>query len=131
MRHLMLVSLLLTLITGCTQSAPEIKDTGEPGVIKAFIFLDNNHNGAFDAGEEKLQGKVYYSQQISCPPGDASKLTIQSTGSDDVVRFDRLKPGTYCIGMYGNFSQTTPSVRQISLSSNQEVVVAFGLIEKP
>ncbi len=131
MRKYLLVLLLFLSLTGCSTATPTVTDTGEPGSIKALIFFDANHNGALDSGEQGVQGQIILSQQLSCPPSDASKITRQPTTPDGWAVFSNLKPGKYCVGADVNVAATTRGVVEIYVSSNQEAQASFGVAEKP
>jgi hypothetical protein len=131
MRRLLLIFILFLFVSGCSAATPEIKDTGQPGSIKIFVFLDANHNGIVDPGEEGLQTQVFITQQLSCPPTDVTKLIKQPTGPDGLTTFKNLKAGRYCVGQFGNYAMTTRAVVEVFLSSDQEAQTAFGLGEKP
>ena len=131
MRKYLLLILLFLSLSGCSVATPTITDTGEPGSIKALIFFDANHNGVLDTGEQGVAGRIMLSQQLSCPPSDATKITRQPTEPDGWAVFSNLKPGKYCVGADVNVAATTRGVLEAYLSSKQEAQVSFGLADMP
>jgi uncharacterized protein (DUF2141 family) len=120
--------LFFLLVAGCN-SAPEIVDNGKPGQIKVIIYLDDNRNSAMDAGEPGLTDKVGISQDVSCPASSMDNVTVVETASSGETVFSNLKPGRYCVAYMGDKGLTTKLTKEVNLSSDQVLMVAFGLTE--
>lgn len=120
--------LLFILLPACS-SPPAFVDNGNPGQIKVFVYYDDNQNGAMDTDETGAQAKFCISQDISCPPASQEKITSSMTNVDGVGLFKDLKPGRYCVSPFSNgLSMTTKMTQEVYVSSDQELVVMFGVV---
>jgi len=117
-------------MTSCSSSPQAFTDNGKPGQIKAVVFYDANANGILDQGETGLVDRVSISQDISCPPSNVKNITNEDTNNNGEAVFKDLKPGRYCVAYMGSKGVTTKLSAEVFLSSEQEVQVNFGLLEK-
>jgi uncharacterized protein (DUF2141 family) len=120
--------LFLLLLAGCS-SAPEIVDNGNPGQIKVVGYLDENRNCTMDAGEPGLTDEVGLSLDVSCPAGSMDRVIVAETDSSGETVFTNQKPGRYCVANMGDKGLTTKLTNEVNLSSDQVLLVAFGLTE--
>jgi uncharacterized protein (DUF2141 family) len=128
MKQIFSIFLLLVLLPACS-SQPVFVDNGNPGQIKVFVYYDDNQNGAIDTDETGAQTKLGISQDISCPPASQEKITSITTNVDGVGLFEDLKPGKYCVLPFSNGqSMTTKMTQEVYVSSDQELVVMFGVV---
>jgi uncharacterized protein (DUF2141 family) len=128
MKHLFSFVLILVLLTGCS-SQPAFVDIGSPGQIKVFVYYDDNQNGTMDTDETGAQAEFGISQDISCPPASQEKITAIMTNIDGAGLFKDLKPGRYCVSPFSNgLSMTTKMTQEVYVSSDQELVVMFGVV---
>ncbi len=128
MKQIFSFFLLLVLLPACS-SQPAFVDNGNPGQIKVFVYYDDNQNGVMDTDEAGAQAKLGISQDISCPPASREKITSIMTNVNGVGLFKDLKPGRYCVVPFSNgLSMTTKMTQEVSLSSDQEPVVMFGVV---
>ena len=119
---------MATLIVGCGTNQ-EIIDNGKPGQIKVIVFHDENRNGVMDQGELGLVDRVGIGQDISCPATNLDKVNRSDTNSSGEAEFSELNPGVYCVMYMGSRGSTTKLTVEISLSSEQNEVVAFGVTD--
>jgi uncharacterized protein (DUF2141 family) len=129
MKKLVLIG-LLGIMLACCASAPTITDNGNPGQIKAIVFYDTNRNGKLDSGETGSQTRIAISQDVSCPPQNDQSITWTATDANGVAVIKDLKPGKYCVFADGNMGATTQMTLDVYLSSDQEVVVTFGVVKE-
>jgi hypothetical protein len=129
MKKLILFGLLGVMLAGCA-SAPTITDNGNPGQIKAIVFYDTNRNGKLDSGETGPQIRVGVSQDVSCPPSNDQLIHWTATDANGVALIKDLNPGKYCVFADGNLGATTQMTLEVYLSSDQEVVVTFGVVKE-
>jgi uncharacterized protein (DUF2141 family) len=115
---------------GCGKQ-PTYTDNGNPGQIKVTVFYDDNRNGTMDRGETGAPVEVGISQDISCPPSNQYKNTYSGTDADGVALFENLEPGKYCVGLNGNYSNTTRMNLEVYVSSDLRAVVSFGIARGP
>ena len=118
------------LLAGCEQQ-PTYTDNGNPGAIKATVFFDDNKNGTMDGNETGAPVEIGVSQDISCPPSSLDKNTFSRADTTGVAFIGSLKPGKYCVGLNGNYSNTTRMNLQVFVSSDLITVVAFGIVREP
>jgi uncharacterized protein (DUF2141 family) len=121
-RYLVFVT-LFALLTGC-QSQPPYVDNGNPGQIKAIVFMDANQNGVMDAGEAGLPAQVSISQEISCPPTAQPKRV--DTDAAGVHVFKDLKPGKYCVIQFSDYTITSKMTQEVYVSSDTVVTVMWA-----
>ncbi len=130
-RILLLLCIILSyMLAGCDKQPPYI-DNGNPGQIKVFVFYDDNRNGAMDGGEAGVPAEVGISQDVSCPPSSRDKNTYSKADGNGIALFENLKPGKYCIGLNGNYNNTTKMNQEIFVSSDLRIVVLFGIAREP
>ena len=120
----------LALLTACNSQATFV-DNGNPGQIKVVVYYDDNQNSKFDADETGTQAEFGISQDISCPPTSLDKITAIMTNVNGVGLFKDLEPGKYCVAPFSNsLSMTTKMTQEVYVSSDQELVVMFGVIRQ-
>ncbi len=124
----LLIFLLLSVLPGACKSQPPITDNGNPGRIKVITFYDDNRNGQLDGSESGNSIRMGVSQDISCPASSLDKVTQLDSNANGVGVFENLKPGKYCVSLIGNYDMTTKMNPEVSLSSDQEIVVRLGLL---
>ncbi|MFT3890505.1 MAG: SdrD B-like domain-containing protein [Anaerolineales bacterium] len=122
-RLLVFVLVLVLLITACGKDEFAYTDNGNPGQIKAFVFVDSNQNGVLDSGEKKLPTKVSISQEVSCPP--TSQPTWVDTDANGEYLFDKLKPGKYCVIQLSDYNITSKMTPMVYVSSDTTTVVTW------
>jgi hypothetical protein len=128
MKQIFSFFLLLVLLPACS-SQPAFVDNGNPGQIKVFVYYDDNQNRAMDTDETGAQAKLGISQDISCPPASQEKITSIMTNVNGIGLFKDLKPGRYCVLPFSNgLSMTTKMTQEVYVSSDQELVVMFGVV---
>ena len=125
MKPLILFTLFLTLLIGC-DSQPAFVDNGDPGQIKAVVFYDNNKNSVMDSSETGAPLRVAISQEVSCPPSGIPNFVETDVNGESL--FTDLKPGKYCVFVDNNSGMTTKMTQEVYLSSDQELVVMFGIV---
>ena len=127
-KHLFSFVLILVWLTGCS-SQPAFVDNGNRGQIKVVVYYDENQNGTLDASETGTQAAFGISQDISCPPASLDKITAIMTNVNGVGLFTDLEPGKYCVAPFSNsLSMTTKMTQEVYVSSDQELVVMFGVV---
>ena len=125
MKRLFSFVLLLALLTGC-RSQPAFVDNGNPGQIKAVVFYDGNTNGVMDGSEIGAPMRVAISQEVSCPPSGTPNFVETDVNGQSL--FMDLKPGKYCVFVDNNSGLTTKMTQEIYVSSDQELVIMFGIV---
>ena len=124
------LNFVFLFVTACAPAKPAFIDNGNPGQIKVVVFYDNNQNGVMDTSEGGAQVKLGVSQDISCPPGNQEKITSIMPDINGVGVFENLKPGRYCVLPFSNgIPMTTKMTQEVYLSSDQELVVMFGMLK--
>src|SRR5687767_13787732 len=126
MKPLILFTLFFTLLIGCG-SQPAFVDNGNPGQIKAVVFYDGNTNGVMDGSEIGAPMRVAISQEVSCPPSGTPNFVETDVNGQSL--FMDLKPGKYCVFVDNNSGLTTKMTQEIYVSSDQELVVMFGIVQ--
>lgn len=130
-KRLFLLYVFLTHgLAGCA-TKPTYTDNGHPGQIKAAVFYDDNRNGTMDGGEIGAPVEVGISQDISCPPSSQDKNTFSSADINGIALFENLKPGKYCVGLNGNYNNTTKMNLDVYVSSDLRSVVSFSIAREP
>ncbi len=131
MKRLLLLCIILSyMLAGCgTQST--YTDNGKPGQIKVFVFYDDNKNGEMDNGEAGAPVEAWIAQDISCPPASRDKETYSSADASGIALFENLKPGKYCVGLNGNYNNTTKMNQEVFVSSDLRTIVPFGIVREP
>jgi uncharacterized protein (DUF2141 family) len=125
MKLLMWFTVFFTLLAGCS-SQPAFVDNGNPGQIKAVVFYDDNKNSTMDAGEIGAPLRVAISQEVSCPPSGTPNF-VETDANGETI-FTELKPGKYCVFVDNNSGMTTKMNQEGYVSSDQELVVMFGVV---
>jgi uncharacterized protein (DUF2141 family) len=120
--------LVFVLLAGCGKQ-PTYTDNGNPGQIKVVTFYDDNSNGVMDQDEVGTPAKIGISQDVSCPAMSIDKITVVDADVTDFALFKDLRPGKYCVNPVENYGMTTKMNLEVYLSSDQEVVVTFGLVK--
>ena len=128
MKRLILFTLFFTLLVGCGSQPPRppFVDNGNPGQIKAVVFYDNNKNGVMDSSETGAPLWVAISQEVSCPPSGTPNFVETDVNGQSL--FMDLKPGKYCVFVDNNSGMTTKMTQEVYVSSDQELVVMFGIV---
>lgn len=62
------------------------------GGIGGQVFVDSNHNGMLDAGEELLNGTTVRLKTVA-----GNELGLVTTANDGRYSFANLSPGTYVV----------------------------------
>lgn len=131
MKRLILLCIILScLLMGCGKQ-PTYIDNGNPGQIKVTVFYDDNRNGKLDSGETGAPVEAGISQDISCPPSNSDKNIYSNADVNGVALFEDVKPGKYCVGLNGNYSNTTRMNLEVYVSSDLRTVVSFGIAREP
>ena len=123
---ILLLVLFYFLLAGC-KTKPTYTDNGNPGALKVTVFYDDNKNGTMDSSETGVPVEAGISQDISCPPSSSDKNTFSRTDVDSTALFENLKPGKYCVGLNGNYSNTTKATLEVYVSSDLRTIVSFGI----
>ena len=129
-KHLFLFIFLVAFLTGCS-SQPAFVDNGNPGQIKVVVYYDDNQNRVMDSNESGAQAKLGVSQDIFCPTSSPEKVTSIMSDASGVGLIKDLKPGKYCVAPFSNgLSMTTKMTQEVYVSSDQELVVKFGVLRR-
>lgn len=128
MKPLILFPLFFTLLIGCGSQPPQppFVGNGNPGQIKAIVFYDDNKNGVMDGNETGALQRLAISQEVSCPPSSTPNFVETDVNGQSL--FMDLKPGKYCVFVDNNSGMTTKMTQEVYVSSDQELVVMFGIV---
>jgi hypothetical protein len=109
---------------------PEPTPTPLLGKIVAFVWQDQNANGAVDGGESGISGAPVELRKGACGSG-SSYLTVNTDGSG-YATFTGIAAGTYCLRVDknsipgGNWDSTTTPYSTIELLPGDTDDDAFG-----
>jgi len=92
-----------------------------------IAFYDDNRNGQLDGSETGTFVRMGISQDISCPAGSLEKINQMDSDASGIGVFKDLKQGKYRVTLIGNYGMTNKMNPEVYLSSDQEIVVRFGL----
>jgi hypothetical protein len=123
MKRLLVLGSMLLLLAACGKKEPAFTDNGNPGQIKAFVFVDSNQNGIFDSDEKRLPTKVSISQEVSCPP--SSQPNWLDTDANGTYVFEDLKPGKYCVIQLSDYKITSKMTQEVFVSSDATTTVTW------
>jgi hypothetical protein len=129
MKKTLLTGFIMLFLVACS-AAPEIVDNGKPGQIKVILFQDDNRNQVKDKEEVGVVDLVGISQEVSCPPSNTKMIIETETDPNGESLYSDLTPGIYCVMYTGRSGTTTKLTVEVHLSSEQEIVVPFGLTGK-
>lgn len=127
MKRITFLRMILFLVLAGCGTQPTYTDNGNPGQIEVTVFYDDNKNGKLDSGESGAPVEAGISQDISCPPSSQDKNIYSNADANGIALFENLKPGKYCVGLNGNYSNTTKMTLEVYVSSDRRTMVSFGI----